>query len=129
MRFSHSTGSEKQRMHMASLKKRDGSSIAPAILSKFVERFSGKVFYPDTPAYDAARVIWNRRISKAPGLVAQCSSTHEIAQAVRFARDNDLAVARAPCSLSPEDARDLQAWCPNARPDCRGNTRPTARPT
>lgn len=78
---------------MASLKKRDGSNVAPAILSKFIEGFSGKVLYPDTPAYDAARIIWNRRISKSPGLIAQCSSTHGIAQAVKFARANDLAVA------------------------------------
>src|SRR5262245_801393 len=83
----------KKRTHMASLKKRDGSSVASAILSKFIEGFNGKVFYPDTPAYDAARVIWNRRISKSPGLIVQCSSTHEIAQAVKFARENDLVVA------------------------------------
>src|ERR1700744_447128 len=78
---------------MASLKKRDGSSVAPAILSRFIESFSGKVFYPDTPAYHAARVIWNRRISKSPGLIVQCASSGEIAQAVRFARENDVAVA------------------------------------
>ncbi|MDQ7978907.1 FAD-binding oxidoreductase [Paraburkholderia sp. SARCC-3016] len=78
---------------MASLKKRDGSSVTSENLSRFIESFSGKAFYPNTPAYEAARVIWNRRISRSPGLIVQCSSTHEIAQAVNFARENDLVMA------------------------------------
>jgi FAD/FMN-containing dehydrogenase len=78
---------------MAGLKKRDGSSVAFATLSRFVESFNGKVLYPDTSSYHAARVIWNKRIAKSPGLIVQCTSTADIARAVTFARENDLVAA------------------------------------
>jgi FAD/FMN-containing dehydrogenase len=79
--------------HMAGLKSRDGSSVARGMVNRFADSFSGKVLYPDTPDYQAARVIWNKRITKYPGLIVQCTSTGDIARAVTFAREHDLAVA------------------------------------
>jgi FAD/FMN-containing dehydrogenase len=78
---------------MATLKQRDGSIVAPGILDKFARSFTGNIYPSGTPEYNAALVIWNKRITASPGLVVRCSSTHEIAQAVKFARENNLVVA------------------------------------
>jgi FAD/FMN-containing dehydrogenase len=78
---------------MGNLKRRDGSSVATANLREFAQNFTRGFLYPDTPAYQDARVIWNKGITKSPGLIVQCSSTQEIARAVNFARENDVVVA------------------------------------
>ena len=52
--------------------------------------FQGELMLPSDSGYDEARSIWNRMIDRHPALIAQCSSSADIAAAVNFARENDL---------------------------------------
>src|ERR1700754_267706 len=78
---------------MTRIKKRDGSSVSTDNVNRFIQSFYGRILFPHTSAYRAARVVWNKRVSKSPGLIVQCLSTDDIAQAVVFARENDVVVA------------------------------------
>ncbi|WP_427886107.1 FAD-binding oxidoreductase [Kribbella sp. GL6] len=43
--------------------------------------------------YDEARTVWNAMIDRRPAVVARCSSTAEVAEAVRYGRANNLEIA------------------------------------
>ena len=51
---------------------------------------TGPLLTPQDSAYDAARQIWNAMIDKRPALIAQCTSTEDVRQAVTFAREHGL---------------------------------------
>src|SRR5256714_9522258 len=53
----------------------------------------GSVLRPGDQAYDAARRIFNGMIDKRPRVIVQALGAGDVMQAVRFARDNDLAIA------------------------------------
>jgi FAD/FMN-containing dehydrogenase len=55
--------------------------------------FRGDAMVPDDRAYDDARAVWNGAVSRRPRLIARCTGTADVAAAVRFARDRDLAIA------------------------------------
>jgi FAD/FMN-containing dehydrogenase len=55
--------------------------------------FRGVLLRPGDPAYDDARVIWNAMIDRRPALIARCTSTADVMEAVRFAREQGLVVA------------------------------------
>ena len=57
------------------------------------EHFKGELLQPADPDYDDVRKIWNATIDKHPALIARCSSTADVVQAVNFARDNALLLA------------------------------------
>ena len=57
------------------------------------EDFRGELIGPQDPRYDKARVVWNGMIDRRPALVARCTSSGDVASAVRFAREQDLVVA------------------------------------
>ena len=40
--------------------------------------------------YDEARTIWNGQITRRPALIARCNTSGDVANAVRFARENTL---------------------------------------
>ena len=54
--------------------------------------FSGSVLEPGTDGYDTARRVHNGLIDRRPALVARCQNAADIADAIRFARGNDLEV-------------------------------------
>jgi FAD/FMN-containing dehydrogenase len=56
-------------------------------------RFRGALLRPEEEGYDEARRIWNGAIDRRPALIARCAGADDVAEAVRYARDNDLAVA------------------------------------
>jgi FAD/FMN-containing dehydrogenase len=62
--------------------------VAPAI-----EGFRGQVITADHADYDTARAVWNGAVDRRPRLIARCSTTADVAAAVRFARDRDLEIA------------------------------------
>ena len=56
-------------------------------------QFSGTVLESSDLGYDAARAIHNGLIDKRPAVIANCLSTADIADAVRFARSNGLEIS------------------------------------
>jgi FAD/FMN-containing dehydrogenase len=62
-------------------------------LSAFRGAFSGTVLVPDDDGYEAARVLFNRRVRTRPAILCQCRSTGDVVQAVAFAQSAGLPVA------------------------------------
>jgi FAD/FMN-containing dehydrogenase len=56
-------------------------------------QFSGTVLESNDAGYDVARAIHNGLIDKRPAAIANCFSTADIADAVRFGRSNDLEIS------------------------------------
>jgi len=75
---------------MAQLLDAAGRPAPGAAVAKLGACFHGELIGPDNPGYDAARRIWNGAIDKRPGLVARCAGTADVADAVRFAREQDV---------------------------------------
>jgi FAD/FMN-containing dehydrogenase len=50
----------------------------------------GEVLRPQDTRYEQARKIWNGMIDRHPALIAQCTGTADVLEAVRFAQANDL---------------------------------------
>ena len=65
----------------------------PALSTMQIRGFEGDVIAPDHDGYDDARAIWNGTVDRHPRLIARCSSTADVAKAVRFARDRNLEIA------------------------------------
>jgi FAD/FMN-containing dehydrogenase len=53
----------------------------------------GELLTSADPAYDEARKLWNGMFDKRPAAIARCAGTADVISAVKFARDNDLAVS------------------------------------
>jgi FAD/FMN-containing dehydrogenase len=55
--------------------------------------FRGPVVLPGDEAYDEVRAVYNGMIDKRPALIARCTGTADVIEAVRFAREHDLVIA------------------------------------
>jgi len=55
--------------------------------------FRGEILLPGDGAYESARKIWNAMIDRHPALIARCTTTSDVVQAVNFARENGLVLA------------------------------------
>jgi FAD/FMN-containing dehydrogenase len=55
--------------------------------------FNGELLAPNDPSYDEARAIWNGAIDRRPALIARCRDAHDVAAALRLARERDLEIA------------------------------------
>ena len=53
-------------------------------------RFQGEIIRPSDSGYDAARSIWNAMIDKYPALIARCTSSDDVIEAVNFARETGM---------------------------------------
>ncbi|MGH3646908.1 MAG: FAD-binding oxidoreductase [Micromonosporaceae bacterium] len=53
-------------------------------------RFRGELVAPGDDGYERARVIWNGGIARRPALIARCTGTADVIEAVRFAREHDI---------------------------------------
>jgi FAD/FMN-containing dehydrogenase len=58
-----------------------------------ISGFRGRLINSGHADYDEARAVWNGAINRHPRLIARCIGTADVAAAVRFARDHDLAIA------------------------------------
>ncbi len=67
--------------------------LGRSALAAFLEAFEGRVVLPGDPGYDEARVVWNGIFDRYPACVARCSSAADVVAALRFARENELAIA------------------------------------
>jgi hypothetical protein len=55
--------------------------------------FNGELLDPDAPGYDEARRVHNGLIDKRPAVVARCSNTADVRDAVNFGRDAGVEIA------------------------------------
>jgi hypothetical protein len=56
-------------------------------------RFRGALLRPGEEGYDQARRIWNGDIDRRPALIARCAGADDVAEAVRFGREQDLLIS------------------------------------
>ena len=77
------------------LREMDGGTIdiTPEAFQSFKSGFRGPVLTPDDAAYEESRRIWNAMIDRHPGLIARCTGTADVVQAVRFANQHRLLVS------------------------------------
>ena len=65
----------------------------PIAVDELRPRFRGPLITPEDPTYEAAAAVWNGSIRRRPALVARCTGTADVMEAVRFARRHDLLTA------------------------------------
>jgi FAD/FMN-containing dehydrogenase len=58
-----------------------------------IEDFRGEIVTPQDPAYEDARLVFNRLVDKRPALIARCLGTADVIAAVRHARAEGLPIA------------------------------------
>jgi FAD/FMN-containing dehydrogenase len=77
------------------LTRMDGGTVdlSPEALQSFRAVFRGQVLTAEDPPYEESRTIWNAMIDRRPGLVARCTGTVDVVQAVRFARRHGLLIS------------------------------------
>ena len=64
-----------------------------AELTVEVPGFTGTIMRPGEPGFDEARKVFNGLVDSSPAVIARCTSTSDVAAAVRYARANDLTVS------------------------------------
>jgi len=69
------------------------SAVNGAALAAFSDGFLGEIVLPGSAGYDAARIVWNAMIDRRPAIVARCDGVDDVVRSIRFARDQDLAIA------------------------------------
>ena len=65
-------------------------SLTRKQIDDLASRLEGPLLRPGDEGWDDAVLIWNGMVTKAPALVIQPTSAHEVAAAVGFARDHGL---------------------------------------
>ncbi|MPZ70178.1 MAG: FAD-binding protein [Actinobacteria bacterium] len=75
--------------------RRDQVRDAPDRFSaeRLEQRLRGEVVTPLDPTYEEARKIWNGQITHRPALIARCTGTANVIEAVRFARQHEMPTA------------------------------------
>jgi FAD/FMN-containing dehydrogenase len=66
------------------------ASLSPAALERLRARVRGGVLIDGEPGYDEARRIWNGMVDRRPALIARCTSSADVQNAVAFARENEM---------------------------------------
>jgi FAD/FMN-containing dehydrogenase len=67
--------------------------VIEASLEELRPSFRGELLLPGAPGYDDARTVWNGAIDRRPSLIARCTGTRDVIEAVRFARGRDVLVS------------------------------------
>lgn len=67
-----------------------GTAVDHAAVEGFRQSFRGELLRPGDAGYDEARKIWNGGIDRRPSLIARCTETTDVTEAVRFARERGL---------------------------------------
>ena len=63
------------------------------MIEKLRPDFRGALLLPGEEGYDDTRRVWNGAIDRRPAVIARCAGADDVATAVRFAREQDLAIA------------------------------------
>jgi FAD/FMN-containing dehydrogenase len=70
-----------------------GGALDEAVLRDLRRTFRGELLQPGDPGYDAARRVWNATVDRRPVLIARCTGTADVLTALRFSRDEGLAIS------------------------------------
>ena len=68
-------------------------TAAEGARQRFTAAFPGESLIAGDPGYEPARRVWNGAIDRHPAVIARCTTTDDIAAAVRAARESDLQIA------------------------------------
>jgi FAD/FMN-containing dehydrogenase len=68
-------------------------SASNSIVGRWQQRFNGLLIAPSHNDYNAARQIWNGMIDRRPALIARCTSTADVASAIRLAQSEHLPIS------------------------------------
>ena len=68
-------------------------TVDDARAREFQRGFGGEIVRPSDATYDETRRLWNAVHDRRPALIAQPRTNADVAAAIRFARDHDLALA------------------------------------
>jgi len=71
----------------------DSHSLDAGAIHKLASDVAGDVITPDRPAYETARLIFNRAFDRRPAVIVRCSSPSDVARALEFARTRHLPLA------------------------------------
>jgi FAD/FMN-containing dehydrogenase len=66
--------------------------VTTAALTHRIRGFAGEELVPGDTGYDDARALHNAAHDRRPALIARCAGPHDVAAALRHARDHGLAV-------------------------------------
>lgn len=64
-----------------------------ALVPTEIRTFSGELVWPNDPAYETARHVYNQRIDMRPSLLARPRTNADVITALRWAREHDLEIA------------------------------------
>ena len=67
--------------------------VAQADVEKYIKSLKGRAIRPGDGEYEKARLVWNGKFQKRPGLVAFCTGSADVANTVKFARQHNLVLA------------------------------------
>ena len=62
-------------------------------IEKLQAHFGGALVRPEDDVYDEFRGVFNAMIDRRPALIARCTGVADVIAAIRFARENELAIA------------------------------------
>jgi FAD/FMN-containing dehydrogenase len=66
---------------------------SPPAVAELRAAIAGDVIAPGDPAYEGARRVWNGAIDRRPAVIARVDGVADVAEAIRFARSEGLAIA------------------------------------
>ena len=69
------------------------ASLSGVDLRPLEQRLRGTLLRPGMPAYDSARQLMNRAVTRRPAAIAQVADAQDVVEVVRFARDHGLPLA------------------------------------
>jgi FAD binding domain/Berberine and berberine like len=69
------------------------TELGQAALARLEASLRGQIVRPADPDYDERRAVWNGSIDRFPALIARCAGVADVIAAVRFAREDGLAIA------------------------------------
>ena len=57
------------------------------------DKVKGQIVLPDDANYNEVREIWNAMIDRRPAAIVQCADAHDVSQAIKYARENELEIS------------------------------------